>query len=1261
VEDDRSPVSPDLEEAPLDDPAAAFATADGAFGDFPLSDPDEALDGEADLEVEPEAEVDLIAAVLGPDAARAPDVDVPTVPPAEFCHLHVHTDFSALDGACKVVDIVRKAKEMGMPAVAVTDHGMLAGVVQFYREATKMGVKPIIGLETYVVEDRFRKDAQTEHRWHLTLLARNDTGYKNLLKLGSRAFLEGYYFKPRTDYALLKEHAEGIICLSGCPTGRLSRAMEHGRMEEARGEIERLIGIFGREDVYIEVQQTGIGELAHVTPRLVELAAELDLPLVATNDVHYLNEDDARAHDVLLCIQTGARLSDEKRMRFSTEEFYFKSEAQMREAFRDYPEAIDNTVVLAARCDVTIELGGMLLPSYPVPPGFDDEVAYLRHLCDKGLTRRYGDTREPAVLERMATELATIEQMGYPPYFLIVWDFVAYAKDNGIAVGPGRGSAAGSLVSYLLGITDLDPLTYDLLFERFLNPARISMPDIDIDFSVEGRERVIEYVADKYGRDRVAQIATFGTIKARQALRDAARVMDVPYGEADRIAKLIPNDPKITLAECLKEKADLRQEYDRNDLVRQVVDVALPLEGLIRQDSIHAAGVVISDKPLTDYLPLMQKSGAEVVTQVSMTDVEQLGLLKMDFLGLRNLDVMDWAVKIIRAGAAPDFDLEAAPLDDVKTYEMLAKGDSEGVFQFESSGMREALREIVPTVFNDLIALVALYRPGPMEFIPAYARNKRNPSLVTFPDPRLAEILRSTYGVAIYQEQLMEISKRIGGFTPAEADDLRKAIGKKSRAILDRLQPKFREGALANGTDPKVTDHLWGLMEKAGDYSFNKSHAACYALISYRTAFLKANYPVEYMAALISSVMSTKDKVPYYVSVANDMGIEVLPPDINESALDFRVVEARIRFGLSAVKNVGESAIRSIVSAREQDGRFHDLFEFCERVELSAVNKRALESLIKAGALDSTGASRRGMLSVLPQAMAHAQKLQSDSALGQGSIFDFLGAPEPATATAAKGANGAPSGNGTVSSSNGGNGTITTARSRNGFSGPPPVVIPAGDFSREELLALEKETLGLYLSSHPLRDLRRQVRDGADHLISQLGDLPDGSVTTVIGMVGTVKRITTKKGDQMAFLTLDGLEGSVEVLCFPTFYAENKHLLVEDKVVKLKVKVDRKDENETKLIPLAIEAFTPPPENPPVCILLDGDRLPAGVIEDLKALVARFPGLCPVEVKVASAGGGVRLRLGDGFKVEPQASLFAELRVLLGEQCVGHGLDALAG
>lgn len=1152
----------------------------------------------------------------------------PSPSPAGFCHLHVHTHYSALDGACKPDELVARAVELGMPAVAITDHGVLSGIIQFYQQCRKAGIKPIIGIEAYVVEDRFHKVGNNEERWHLTLLARDETGYRNLLKLGSAAFLEGYFYKPRMDYALLKEHAEGLICLSGCATGRLSKALQFGQFAAADAEVERLLDIFGEGNVYLEMQETGIAELAEIGERMAALADRTGLKLVATNDVHYLHAKDAAAHDVLLCIQTGSRLSEDNRLRFSSQEFYFKSGEEMREAFSAHPEAVANTLEVAERCNVEIDLEQMLIPSFPVPEGYDD-ASYLREQCEQGLVRRYGADPSPEVRERLEAELAVVEKMGFPSYFLIVWDFVSYAKAAGIPVGPGRGSAAGSLVSYLLGITDLDPIAYDLLFERFLNPDRISMPDIDIDFSVVGREKVIEYVADKYGRDHVAQIATFGTIKARQAIRDAARVMDVPYGQADRIAKLVPEVLNITLDECLADaKGELRAAYDAEDLVREVIDMARPLEGLIRQDSIHAAGVVISKGPLTEHLALMQKGDAEVVTQVAQPDVEKLGLLKMDFLGLRNLDVIDSAVKIIRSDGYPDFDIESIPLDDASTYHMLSKGDSEGVFQFESSGMREALREIQPSRLDDLIALVALYRPGPMDFIPQYARNKRDLSAIVYEDDRLRPILEPTYGVAIYQEQLMAISKSIGGFTPAQADDLRKAIGKKIRAKMEQLEPMFRAGAAASGTAPQVIDYLWSLMQRAGDYSFNKSHAACYALISYRTAYLKANHPVEYMAALISSVMDTKDKVPFYVTVANDMGIEVLPPDINESVLDFRGVEGRIRFGLNAVKNVGEAAIRNILEARDRGGSFRDLFDFCERIDLGVVNGRAVESLLKSGAMDSIGPSRRGMLQVLPQAMAHGKKVRADVDCGQGSIFDIL----------------AEAGDGEDSDGMRG-------------SGGPPVEIPTSDFSKEELLTLEKEMLGLYLSSHPLKDIRRQVRREAGHLISQLGEVADGTITTIVGMISAVKTITTKRsGETMAFVTVDGLEGSVEIVCFPAIYQENKGLLVVDRVVKIKGRVDRKDEVETKFIPLVVEAFTPRTELEPLALSVDGGRLPSTVIGDLKRILTRFPGQCCVDMYVRMGESARRLRFGDGYRVEPQPSLFAELKELLGEDAVYQGV-----
>ena len=776
-----------------------------------------------------------------------------------------------------------------------------------------------------------------------------------------------------------------------------------------------------------------------INAALAEIAGTTGLPLVATGDVHYLRHEDARAHEALLCIQSGDTLANPNHWRFDTDQFYFKTPEEMAQDFADYPEAVARTLEIAERCSVSIELGVIRLPHFPTPDG-RDAFDYLVELCEKGLAKRYG-TVTPELQERLRFELKTIREMGFADYFLIVWDFIRFAKTNGIGVGPGRGSAAGSIVAYALEITDIDPIKYDLLFERFLNPGRKSMPDIDIDFSVYGRDQVINYVAEKYGRDQVAQIITFGTMMARAAVRDAGRVLDIPYGTVDRIAKLIPEGPKVYLDDCLKPSAELKQAYDADEIVRQIVDLAKPLEGLVRQDSIHAAGVVIGDRPLTEYLPLQQKGAdQELVTQFAMEDVEALGLLKMDFLGLRNLDVIDKAVDLVGG-----IDIAKIPLDDPKTYEMLARGESTGVFQFESSGMREALRLVKPTEFEDLIALVALYRPGPMGYIPVYAKRKAGQEQPTFLDDRLRPLTELTYGICIYQEQYMEIAKQLAGFSPAEADDLRKAIGKKIHTLMASLKDKFLEGCAANGVTPAVANQLWKDMEQAQDYSFNKSHAACYGLIAYRTAYLKANWPAEYMAALISSVMNTKDKVPFYVAACDELGIEVEPPDVNVSVEDFRVVEGKIRFGLNAVKNVGESAVRSILAAREEGGPFPSIWDFCERVDPAQVNKRALESLVKSGALDSTGATRRGMLEVLEDALSSGGRLIADRLAGQSSIFDLGEEAEPGD--------------------------------RRAHHRP----IPAEEFEKRELLALEKESLGLYVSEHPL-DSRARPAAAQDRL-----------------------------------------------------------------------------------------------------------------------------------------------------------------------------------
>jgi DNA polymerase-3 subunit alpha len=1130
---------------------------------------------------------------------------VPDAPP--FVHLHVHSEYSILDGACRIPELAKRAAELEMPAVALTDHGSLAGAIDLYKETGKHGVKPVLGCEVYVADDR---KAQQKGYAHLTLLAESNEGYANLIKLSSLGYLEGYYYKPRVDWQLLERHGKGLIALSGCLSGRVCKALEEGRESDAAGELDRLAQIFGRDSVYVEMQNAHLDVQQRINTLLPGLAERAGLPLVATGDVHYLRHEDARAHEALLCIQSGDSLRNPNHWRFETDHFYFKTPQEMLGDFPGQEAALRRTLEVAERCEVEIELGVIRLPQFDVPEG-RDAFEYLVELCEKGLVKRYGRAT-PELNERLRFELKTIREMGFADYFLIVSDFVGFAKRNGIGVGPGRGSAAGSLVAYCLEITDIDPIKYDLLFERFLNPGRKSMPDIDIDFAVEGRERVINYVTEKYGRERVAQIITFGTMAARAAVRDAGRVLEHPYGVVDKIAKLIPEGPGQTLEECLKPGAELKIAYDTDTIAREIVDLAKPLEGLVRQDSIHAAGVVIGAEPLTNLVPLQQKGvDQELVTQFKMGDVEALGLLKMDFLGLRNLDVLDTAQQLVGGG----FDVTQIPLDDKKTYAMLARGEATGVFQFESSGMREALRQVKPTEFEDLIALNALYRPGPMAYIPVYARRKNGQEAVTFPDERLKPITASTYGICIYQEQYMEIAKRIAGFSPAEADDLRKAIGKKIHALMASLKDKFLEGCAANGVAAAVAQQLWSDMEQAQDYSFNKSHAACYALIAYRTAYMRANHPREYMAALISSVMNTKDRVPFYVNACDELGIEVLPPDVNHSQLDFAVVEGKIRFGLNAVKNVGESAALAIVRAREEGGPFASIWDFTERCDCQLVNKRALESLVKCGALDGLGgAPRKGMLECLEQALAWGQKQQADRLAGQGSIFD-LGEP-------------------------------TEEKPRHHPS------IPAGEYDKGELLKLEKETLGLYVSEHPLSGIRDQLRRRTDCTVAELERRRDGEIVTVGGIVASLKQLTTKKGEPMVFAALEDVTGGTEVVAFNSVYAQSRELLVPDRVLVVKGRIDHKQQGETKLIAIEVAAFEATPERREVRLKVDARIAGAGLIRELAALVKDFPGEAPVYVEAVTSVGPKLLELGPNFRVQPVPDFFAEAKALLGEAAV---------
>ncbi len=1184
-------------------------------------------------------------------------------------HLHVHSEYSLLDGACKIEALAERAAQFGQPALSLTDHGVMNGAVEMYKACKRHGVKPIIGCEIYLVEDHAAAatGARSE-RNHLTLLAADDAGYRNLVKLSSAGFLEGLQRgKPTVDLGQLERYCEGVIALTGCLASRFCQRLLEDRGQDARSHAEDLRGIFGAENVYFEVQKNGLAAQDKCNEGIVRIARELGGSLVGTGDVHYLRREDYEHHTALLCVQTKSTIAAPK-LTFETNEFYLRDSEEMAGAFAQWPEAIASTLEIAERCSVELELGKQLIPSYQTPAGVG-EREYLRARVHEGLRLRYGDPPPAAAVERMEMELDVIDRMGFNAYFLIVWDFVKFAKENGVAVGPGRGSAAGSIVSYCLAITDVDPLRYDLLFERFLNPERVSMPDIDIDFSVRGRERVMKYVTEKYGRESVAQIVTFGKMFPRAATRDAARVLGFDYGTGDRLAKLIP-DPIMgrspSFEECLKPGQPLRKACDEDPAAKQIVGVAQGLEGIVRNSSIHAAAVVIADRPLTDIVPLQladagtDEDGERVfrtVTQFSMKPIEEIGILKMDFLGLRNLDVIEDALDIIERSSGERPDMTTLPLDDAKTYEMLARGDSTGVFQFESEGMREALKKVRPDEFDDLVALNALYRPGAMDQIPVYAKGKHHPESISYPDERLRQILESSKGVILYQEQAMQISKELAGFSGAKADDLRKAIGKKNRQAMAALKPEFVEGCRASATKPEVIEFLWSTNERSADYSFNKSHAACYGLIGYRTAWLKANFTAEYMAALISSVMSTKDKVPYFVARCEEMGIEILPPDVNLSDHEFTVVDGNIRFGLDAVKGVGYQAVEAIKRAREgsdpaQPARpFTSIWDFCERVDGRTVNKKSIDALIKCGALGSTGATRKGMLEVLEQAQAKGQKLQQDALIGQGSIFDLQ--DEHAGSPGAGGPTDAPSG--------------IHAGAALGLAAPVHPPIPTVEFEQAELLAAEKEAIGLFVSAHPLKPLREALRARVDCPIAALEDRRDKDWVTVGGIITESKRIRTRSGDHMMFATLDDLAGAVEMLVFGKALAEHEAALAVDEVVLVKGRVDHKEAGKTCLVVQTVERFAPTQEEierarsqasasartaaalaEPVHLRVAAADLSEGTIDELRQMLEECRGAAEVIVEIDRSDGVThRVRLGAEYRVRHTATLRAELESAL--------------
>jgi DNA polymerase-3 subunit alpha len=1140
-----------------------------------------------------------------------------------FAHLHCHSEYSMLDGASRIGDLVSFAKDQGMPGLALTDHGVMYGAVKFYKEAREAGIKPLMGCEVYVTADR--NDRSRAPYYHLTLIARTAEGYRNLMKLSTCGFLEGFYYKPRVDMEMLRKYGRGIICLSGCLSAEVPTRILEGRSEEARKLVLQYAEIF--DDVYLEMQDhLEIPDQRRVNEGLIRLHAETGLDLVATNDSHYTTRNDARMHDVLLCIGTGKFFNDQNRMRFSGQEFYVKPAEEMAALFPNHPEALENTIkVVESVEDVGIELGKTRLPNFPKPEGYTADQ-YLREQCERGLARRYGGrAKSREVLSRLEFELETIGKMGFADYFLIVWDFVKYAKDRKIAVGPGRGSAAGSIVAYALEITDLDPLEYSLLFERFLNPDRINMPDVDIDFSVSGRSEVMRYVTDKYGgHEHVAQIITFGTIGAKAAIRDSGRIYQYPYADTDKLAKFIPEKPVgTTLRDVLRPEngsyvagdkhpgpaREIIKFVQQDEAAQQVLDTAFEIEGFARHAGTHAAGVVISEEPLTDIVPLQRVARDEgsVMVQHPMSDVEALGLLKVDFLGLRNLDVIEETLETIRRGGGEEPDIRSIPLDDEKTLKLFARGDTFGVFQFESSGMQRMLQEVRPDRFDDLVAMNALYRPGPMDYIPTFKRGKHDPESVRYLDERLKPILEPTYGVAAYQEQLMEISKSLGGFTPGEADTLRKAIGKKNAAMLATLKDKFMAGCAESGVSTHGAEELWNWMEKAGGYSFNKSHSACYSFLAFQTAYLKAHYPEAYMAALMSSVMNTKDRVPQYVAEARAMKIQVLPPDVNESGRRFTVVGETIRFGLSAVKNVGDSCVDSIIAAREEGGPFREIFDFCERVDPKTYNKRTLESLIKCGAFDNVGPSRAAMLEVHAKAVERSTRGLKGAHEDQFSMFD---ASELA---------------------------------------PPRPEFPNVEEDPRRSLEWEKEALGLYVSDHPLRPVLHKLGKHTDTTVSDLDTYGDGAIVWVGGLATSVRTNTTRKGDMMAMLQLDDTRGFAEVMVFPRVYAKCSACVREDAVLKVKGKVEIK-EGIPRIVALEMEELHLEPGADPV--YLDAGSFVGHSQKVARAafeLLLRHPGESPIFL--ISGDEMLEEKIGD---ITDSSELHAELKQLLGPRCLSY-------
>ena len=1062
-----------------------------------------------------------------------------------FVHLHVHTEYSLLDGSNKISEYVARVKELGMDSAAITDHGVMYGVIDFYREAKKAGINPILGCEVYVAPgSRFDREITggDDRYYHLVLLAENNTGYANLMKIVSKGFVDGYYYKPRVDKELLREHHQGIIALSACLAGEVQRYLARGMYEEAKEKALEYQEIFGRGNYFLELQDHGIPEQKLVNQRLLQMSEELGIELAATNDVHYTYAEDEKPHDILLCIQTGKKLSDENRMRYEGGQYYVKSPEEMASLFPYARQALENTQRIADRCRVEIEFGVTKLPRYDVPDGLSS-WEYLNKLCYEGLEQRYNGQAEEN-RERLKYELDTIRNMGYVDYFLIVWDFIKYARDHGIAVGPGRGSAAGSIVSYCLGITDIDPLRYQLLFERFLNPERVSMPDIDVDFCFERRQEVIDYVVRKYGKDRVVQIVTFGTLAARGVIRDVGRVMDLPYAFVDSIAKMIPKELNITIAKALEMNPELRKAYETDEQVKNVIDMSKRLEGLPRHSSMHAAGVVISQEPADEYVPLSRAQDGSITTQFTMTTLEELGLLKMDFLGLRTLTVIQNAVHMVRR-KAPELDMNTIDYDDKAVLDYVGTGKTDGIFQIESPGMKGFMKELKPHSLEDIIAGIALYRPGPMDFIPQYIKGKNGAGSVVYDCPQLEPILAPTYGCIVYQEQVMQIVRDLAGYTMGRSDLLRRAMSKKKGDVMRRERQIFVygdeetqvPGCVKNGIDEKTANKIYDEMIDFAKYAFNKSHAAAYAVVAYQTAYLKYYYPVEFMAALMTSVIENPSKVAEYVYACRGMDIQILPPDINRGYADFSVDSGQIRYGLAAIKSIGKQVIQSIVADREEFGNFKNLEDFITRMSIKEVlNKKVIENLIKAGALDCLGGTRKQFMSIYLQILDHVNQEKKYAMTGQMTLFDLVEEEE-----------------------------------KSQFEIRLPDV---GEYSRENQLAFEKEVLGIYISGHPLDAYEETWRNNISAVTpdfqpdeeSGRSKVRDGARETVGGLITdkTVKH--TRTNQMMAFVTVEDLLGTVEVVVFPRDYEKNRTLLEVDQKVFIRGRVSEEDERPSKLI-----------------------------------------------------------------------------------------------